>query len=88
MTTTGYAGGCVLCAPRTASLYRLIAEKGCESHVSWWRRLLDPGRLRGGAGSRYPDRGNFPGGGAAVSGGLPADRVRLRLLSAVKGGSV
>ena len=66
----------------------LVVRKGRGSDVSWRRRLLDPGRVRGGAGRRDPHRGHFPGGGAAVSGGLPADRVRLRLLSAVKGGSV
>ena len=53
--------------------------------MSWQRRgLLGFGRVRGGAGSRDPDRSHFPGGSADVSGVYPADRVRLRLLQAVR----
>ena len=55
-------------------------------HVSKRRKLLGSGRVRGGAGRRNPNRGDFPGRRAAVSGGLFADRVRLRLLQTLRKG--
>ena len=48
--------------------------------------MLDTGRLCGGAGGRDPDCGDLPGGAADVSGGIPADRVRLRLLQTLRKG--
>ena len=65
-------------------MYILRVRKGRVTYVSERRRMLDTGRLRGGAGGRYPDRGDLSRGGADVSGGGPADRVRLRLLPAVE----
>ena len=64
----------------------LILRKGCVRHVSKRRKLLDAGRVRGGVGCWNPDRGNLSGGRAAVSGGLFADRVRLRLLQTLRKG--
>lgn len=45
--------------------------------------MLDAGFLCGGAGSWYPDRGNFPRGGIAVFSGVLVDCMWLRLLSAL-----
>ena len=46
--------------------------------------MLGVGRLRSGAGSGHPNRGDLSGGGADVFGGGPVDCVRLRLLPALE----
>ena len=68
-------------------MYILTAEKGGVAHVSGQRRrMLDSGDLCSGTGRRDSDRCNFPGRNPDDFGILPADRVRLRLLQAMKGG--
>lgn len=69
-------------------LYILKQRKGGGAHVLRKSRRRDPaaGCLRGGAGSGDIDCRDLPGGGAAVSGGCPADRLRLQLLPQVSGG--
>ena len=73
-------------AHRTAPADILDQRKGGAAYVSWQRgrRLLDTGRLRGGAGRGHPHCRHFSRGGAAVPGGVFADRVRLRLLQALE----
>ena len=77
-----------LCAPPfvpgQAAAYIMGVRKGRGAYVSERRRMLDTGRLCGGAGGRDPDRGDLSGRGADVFGGGPADCVRLRLLQALE----
>ena len=44
------------------------------------RRLSASGNLRGGSGGGDSDHCHLPSGRAAVSGGVPADCLRVRLL--------
>lgn len=84
------AGRCrlFLCAlpfvPGQAAAYIMGVRKGRGAYVSERRRMLDTGRLCGGAGGRDPDCGDLSGRGADVFGGGPADCVRLRLLQALE----
>ena len=73
-------------SPRTlpAGPYIMRVRKGRGTYVSKRRRMHAAGHLCGGAGGGDPDRGDLPGGAADVSGGIPADRVRLRLLPALE----
>ena len=77
-----------LCAPPfvpgQAAAYIMGVRKGRGAYVSERRRMLDTGRLCGGAGGRDPDRGDLSGRGADVFRGGPADCVRLRLLQALE----
>ena len=77
-----------LCAlpfvPGQAAAYIMGVRKGRGAYVSERRRMLDTGRLCGGAGGRDPDCGDLSGRGADVFGGGPADCVRLRLLQALE----
>ena len=59
-------------------------ERGRKTHVSWQRKLLDSWRVCCSSWSRDPDRGDFSCGCTAVSGGVFADCVRLRLLPALE----
>ena len=73
-------------SPRTlpAGPYIMRVRKGRGTYVSKRRRMHAAGHLCGGAGGGDPDRGDLPGGAADVSGGIPADCVRLRLLPALE----
>ena len=73
-------------SPRTlpAGPYIMRVRKGRGTYVSKRRRMHAAGHLCGGPGGGDPDRGDLPGGAADVSGGIPADRVRLRLLPALE----
>ena len=77
-----------LCAPPfvpgQAAAYIMGVRKGRGTYVSKRRRMHAAGHLCGGPGGGDPDRGDLPGGAADVSGGIPADRVRLRLLPALE----
>ena len=63
-------------------VYILWQKRGGVAYVSGKRQRFDLGPFCRGLGSRDPDRRDLSGGGAAVSGGVFADRLRLRLLPA------